>query len=79
MLGATGKASERERMRIRCTVTNTDEDREKTSIYRVEKVLLRSQVHGVVSGYSRIRADDGARSSARSKVQGDVRAQKVDP
>ena len=60
MLGATDKASERERVRMRCTATNTDEDREKTSIYIVEKVLLRSQVHGVVSGYSRIRAGDGA-------------------
>ena len=79
MLGAMGKASERERMRMRCTATNTDEDREKTSIYRVEKVLLRSQVHDVVSGYSRTRAGDGAQSSGRSKVQGDGGAQKVDP
>ena len=49
MLGATGKASERERVRMRCTVTNTDENRVETSIYIVEKVLLRSQVRAVVS------------------------------
>ena len=37
--------------------------RESKYIYIVEKVLLRSQMHGVVCGYSRIRAGDGARSS----------------
>ena len=81
MLGATGKASERERIRIRCTITNTDEDRVKTSIYmsRVEKFLLRSQLRGVVSGYSRTRAGDGARGLARSKEQGDGRTWRVDP
>ena len=79
MLGATGEARGQERVRMRCTITNTDEDREKTSIYMVEKVLLRSQVRGAVSGYSRTRVGDGARSSARSKVQGDGWAQKVDP
>ena len=39
MLGASGKASERERVRETCVVTNTDEDTEK-QVYRVEKVLL---------------------------------------
>ena len=66
------------RIRETRAVTNTDEDTEK-QVYRVEKVLLSSQVHGVVSGYSWIRADDGARSLAKSQVQGDVGAQKVDP
>ena len=36
MLGATGKASERERVRETRAVTNTDEDTEK-QVYRVEK------------------------------------------
>ena len=36
-------------------------------------------MHGVVSGYNRIRANDGARSLSKNQVQGDVGAQKVDP
>ena len=51
MLCAMGKASEQERVRTRCTFIDTDEDREK-QVYRVEKVLLQSQVRGVASGYS---------------------------
>ena len=36
-------------------------------------------MHCVVSGYSQIRAGNGAQSLPRGQVQGDVGAQKVDP
>ena len=45
----------------------------------LERKLLRLQVHGIASGYSRIRVGDGALSSARGREQGDGREKKVDP
>ena len=71
-------ASEREQERHAC-LRNTGDDTEKQVYGWRERNLLQSQVHSVASGYSRIRAGDGARSSARGKVQGDGREMKVDP
>ena len=78
MLGATGKASERERVRKTRAVTNAGEDTEK-EVCRVEKSSIIITDAQRLSGYNRIRVGDGARSLPRSQVQGDVGAQKVDP
>ena len=70
-------ASEREQERD--TRLQTRKTTQTNKYVGLERKLLRLQVHGVASGYSRIRAGDGALSSARSKEQGDGREKKVDP